>query len=343
VEGKEWATVGILSQAWPKEQQDVWEKGFRVAKATLQKLKDEKRTEEAKKFEAALDKAVIRDCVLVVSWTGDGDVDLIVEEPAGTTCSLRSPRTTSGGVMLGDCRSQVGQANPGARSEVYVCPQGFSGQYKALVRRVWGELTANRVKVNVYAHFLTGRDIRVTKSIILEKDQAAIKFDLANGRRTESLQQRQITNTANGYLALQQQILARQMALQVDPEAMRSLTVARASYKPGGGNVYNPASGASPDDSALAVMPSPAAGYQPVIMTLPEGGNLMAIAVISADRRYVRVSPMPLFSGVSQVNTFNTTTGSSGTSGGGTGGVGFGGLGGGMGAGGGFSGGGGIF
>ena len=52
-----------------------------------------------------------------------------------------------------------------------------------------------------------------------------------------------------------------------------------------------------------------AVGYQPVITTLPEGAMMSATAVISADRRYVRITPTPLFSGVSQVNTFNMATG----------------------------------
>jgi len=185
----------------------------------------------------------------------------------------------------------------------------------------------------------------VSRSITLENDQAAIEFDLADGRRTESLQERQVANTANGYLALRQQILARQLAATVDPEAMRSLAQARANtYTPGGGKKYSAeGAAANADDPALAVIPPQPAGYQPVIIVLPEGANLMAIAVISADRRYVRVSPMPLFSGVAKVSTFNTTTGAGSSGQGGTGGVGFGGLGGGMGAGGGFGGGGGIF
>ena len=69
-----------------------------------------------------------------------------------------------------------------------------------------------------------------------------------------------------------------------------------------------------------------AVGYQPVITVLPSGANMtVAPAVVLHDRRYVRVSPTPFFSGVSQVNTFNYVTGSSGTSNGSSGGSGFGG------------------
>ena len=39
-----------------------------------------------------------------------------------------------------------------------------------------------------------------------------------------------------------------------------------------------------------------AVGFMPIITTLPEGTNMSAIAVVSADRRYVSVSPTPLFS-----------------------------------------------
>jgi uncharacterized membrane protein YgcG len=62
-------------------------------------------------------------------------------------------------------------------------------------------------------------------------------------------------------------------------------------------------------------------GYQPVITVLPSGAMMtVAPAVVLHDRRYVRVSPQPTFSGISQVNTFNYVTGSSGTSNGSTGG-----------------------
>jgi hypothetical protein len=47
----------------------------------------------------------------------------------------------------------------------------------------------------------------------------------------------------------------------------------------------------------------------PVITTLPEGTNMSAIAVVSADRRYVRITPTPLFSSIPEVNTFNFATG----------------------------------
>ena len=43
-----------------------------------------------------------RDCKLVVSWTGNADIDLTVQEPTGAVCSFRNPRTTGGGVLEDD-------------------------------------------------------------------------------------------------------------------------------------------------------------------------------------------------------------------------------------------------
>ena len=78
-----------------------------------------------------------------------------------------------------------------------------------------------------------------------------------------------------------------------------------------------------------------AVGYRPVITALPEGANFNSNAVISADRRYVRVAPSPTFSQVTEVSTFNFVTGQGTNQQQGQGG-----FGGGAGGGGGFGGGG---
>jgi uncharacterized membrane protein YgcG len=321
--GIQWATVGILSQAWPKQQAEMWQKAYRVANVTLKKLRDEKRGEEADAYETALNGAMVRDCIVVVSWTGEADIDLMVEEPAGTVCSFRSPRTSSGGIMLGDAYAAVEQTAEAGTSEVYVCPQGFDGTYRMLLRRVWGKPTAGKVTVDVFTHYNTDRNQRIRRVIPLEKDEAMVTFDLADGRRKQPLADEQIALAVQGQAEIRRDILAQQIAQVSDSSTQASNQVskdrARRFFGRGGRS---------------------AVGYQPVIITLDEGASLFASAVISADRRYVRITPMPIFSGISEVNTFNFASGSSGQTGGGTGGQGFGGIGGGQGGGGGFGGGG---
>ena len=122
LDGIQWATAGVLAQAWPDDQAETWRNAYRVATATLEQLRAEKRTSDADAYKALLDQALRRDVIVRVRWTGDAEVDLVVEEPAGTVCSFRNPRTTSGGVLLGDTAAPSDPRNSEGRSEFYVCP-----------------------------------------------------------------------------------------------------------------------------------------------------------------------------------------------------------------------------
>lgn len=307
LDGLKWASLGILNQAWPKEHASVWQAGLGVSKEVLDKLRAEKRTKEADAFEAALNEAVRRDCVVRVTYTGEGEVDILVEEPTGTVCSLRNPRTTAGGIFLGDDIRQTGGDSFGGHSQVYVCPKGFDGTYRMLVRRVWGKVTADKVNVEVVTHCNTPNAIDVRKKVSLNKDEAVVAFDLKDGRRKEALRDQQVANVVKGQLAMNRQILAQQLASSVDSQSMLNLALARANA----GN------------NSLPFFGGGAVGYQPVITVLPEGANISITAVVSADRRYVRITAYPMFSGVAEVNTFNTTSGASASQSGGTGNTGY--------------------
>ncbi len=50
-------------------------------------------------------------------------------------------------------------------------------------------------------------------------------------------------------------------------------------------------------------------GYAPVITWLPEGTSLRTSALVSPDRRYVRINASPFFSSIPYVDTFNLQTG----------------------------------
>ena len=50
-------------------------------------------------------------------------------------------------------------------------------------------------------------------------------------------------------------------------------------------------------------------GYRPVITTLPTGTSLSAGAVVSPDRRYVRINATPFFSSVGPVYNYNLYNG----------------------------------
>ena len=66
--------------------------------------------DDAADFRTRVDRALVRDVELELAWNGDADIDLIVEEPPGTVCSLSSPRSSSGGVLLADTDAAADEA-----------------------------------------------------------------------------------------------------------------------------------------------------------------------------------------------------------------------------------------
>ncbi len=299
VEGLKWACVGLLSQAWPRENRDIEARAIRVAKLVLQDLHAADKLEEARQFESELDKALVRDCVVTVTWTGDADIDLMVEEPSGTLCSIRNPRTTAGGVLLGDSFSRPGGETIHGYSETYVCPQGFSGEYRMLVRRVWGKVTAGKVTVDIRTTNSSTPHIR--KQIELGERDAVVIFDVQSGRRVEPLEENIVANVAQAQQAAGRAILAQQLNRYQDSSASQQYLAENGQARRDGRFV----------DPRLRNR-RPNVGFQPVITTLPEGANMTATAVISADRRYVRITAIPFFSGVGDVSTFNFATGAVG-------------------------------
>ncbi len=301
LETTKWATVGVLRQAWPAEQASVEQQAFRIAQATLQRLKNEKRSQDYAAYKKQLDAALLRDCVVKVTWTGDADVDLLVEEPSGTICSLRTPRTTGGGVMLGDTSAQnYVQAASGEYSEIYTCPQGFAGTYRVLLRRVWGKVTAGKVTVDVYTNYGSQAEKHERQQIALGDQDAVAVFNLDEGRRQEPLAEQQLANAAARQVALNRAVLAQQLSAITDPR----LGVPSRDGLPLG-----------------ALNLGGGVGFQPVIITLPEGTNFAVTGVISADRRYVRITSIPFFSGIGEVTTFTFAGASQETGVGGNGGA----------------------
>lgn len=310
--GLEWSTTGIIGQAWLPAQAKIWDDARRVAQAKLQSLRDNKRNEEADRFEAAINQALVRDCIVRVQWTGDADIDVMVKEPGGTICSLRNPRTTGGGLLVGDLTSPDGKENIAGHVAVYSCPTAYSGEYQVLVRRIFGSVPSGNVRVIVDQHVSTPQAKETTWEKIPIKDgESVVKFDLSDGRRKESVREAQIINAAVAAVGIgqQQAILAQQLAALNDPQQGEALAGAQQSASSAAAAEAQPI-------NPLAFWPNSlhgAVGYMPVIITLPEGTNFIASGVVSADRRYVRITCMPIFSAISQVHTFSIATGATTT------------------------------
>ncbi|MFP6750298.1 MAG: hypothetical protein VB855_01365 [Pirellulaceae bacterium] len=295
--GIQWAVTGILSQAWTQDQRVIEYDAQRAAEALLIKLKKDNRLDDAAAFEEEIRGALRRDCRVVVTWTGDADVDIQIQEPTGTLCSLRTPRTTAGGVLLGDTFAAAGKRTIDGYSETYICPQGYTGEYRMLVRRVWGKVTAGKVTVDIFTENAVKPHIH--EQIELGEKDAVVIFEVANGRRLEPLGVQQLENLRKTQQAVGNALLAQQMNQMEGSMAVRDFAMARRQ--------------ASRDGRFFVPRRRGVVGSRPVITTLPEGSSLtVQSAIVSPDRRYVRISiPAfpPISSGVGPVSTFNFATG----------------------------------
>ena len=293
----EWAVIGILSQAWTQDQRVIEYDAQRVAEALLIKLKQEKRLEEAAAFEEKIRKALQRDCRVVVTWTGKADIDIQVQEPTGTLCSLRNPRTASGGVLMGDTFAGAGKATIDGYSETYICPQGYIGEYRMLVRRVWGEVTAGKVTVDIFTQ--NPKEPHIHRQIDLGEKDAVVVFEVAMGRRVEPLGVQQLENLRKTQRAVGNAMLAQQVNQLESSTAVSEFALARRQ--------------AARDGRFFVPRRRGMVGSRPIITVLPEGSALtVQSAIVSPDRRYVRISipPFPpISSSIGAVSTFNFATG----------------------------------
>jgi hypothetical protein len=287
VAGIQWATVGVLSQAWPKSETSIEKTAKQLAFATMANLEKEGRNDEAAAYRTKINDAQRRDCVVKVSWTGEADVDFEVAEPSGTVCSLSAPRTTAGGVSIGDAYASGGEEDSAVMSETYVCPQGFEGKYQVRIHRVWGDVAAGKVTVDVYRHLGSDQADHERRQLDLTDKDAMVVFDLDKGRRNESIEAAQLAGAMERQQQVSQAVLAQQIESGNDPRILSALSDPMRRRNALG---------------ALGL--GGAVGYQPIIQVLPEGAQMGVIGVISADRRYVRISTAPTFSTIGDVQTF---------------------------------------
>ncbi|MEM6687955.1 MAG: hypothetical protein AAF664_00920, partial [Planctomycetota bacterium] len=319
------ACEGILGKAWTKENQHIVDKAKLAAKTVHAKWMRAGETAKAKVFSDALVSAASHDVIIRVSWTGEADIDLAIEEPSGTICSLQNSHSAGGGTHLGDTTSETPTDESGVKSETYICSEGFNGQYRLLVRRVYGNATGGTVNLELITDM--GRDSQrfIRKEIPLTEKDAMVVFDVKEGKRTEAIAEAQLEELADARRKVRRQVLGQFVNPADNAQVIQNLYEDIATLN-GGITPTGPI-----DPRQLARLRRGAVGFQPQITQLPEGASLITLAIISADRRFVRVSPAPFFSQVGDVTTFNFVTGEegAGTGGGGFGGGGGGGLGGG--------------
>lgn len=120
----------LLSLGWPGNDDYFRIEARKQAEQLAAKLTEAGQKSEADQLTARLPEALARDVFVRLSWDGDADFDLAVEEPLGATAQFGTPRTVFGGSII---KNGYGK-NP---DDIYVCPRGFDGDYTIRVSTVY--------------------------------------------------------------------------------------------------------------------------------------------------------------------------------------------------------------
>ncbi|MFK7817443.1 MAG: hypothetical protein AB8G99_01885 [Planctomycetaceae bacterium] len=176
-----WGAAGVISYAWTKDQPKLHAEAEGAAGDAYKALLKEGRKVAAGKLKSQMAEARKRDLMVKLKWSGEGDLDLLVEEPGGAVCSYKEPQTNGGGFLIHE------GSGPNQKNcyEEYVCPVAVPGQYKLRVRFVYGEIVGKRASLEVTRYKGTDRESSVTLPVRLESDDAVVTVPLPNGRATK--------------------------------------------------------------------------------------------------------------------------------------------------------------
>lgn len=295
----EWAVTGILTYAWTANHQQLHRDAENAALEAEQQLRQLGETDRADALVQAVAQSQQRDLVLRLTWNGNGDLDMIVEEPLGSICSFETPQSSGGGSLVHD------GYGPNQKNcyEEYVCAFGVAGRYRVKIRHVWGNIVGKRARLTVIRYQGTPRESSRTFTVPLEQRDKIVRVSLTRGRRTElsPVPERQLARRTRGRKSILQMLGA------INSNSRRAAREFGASRRPG------------------ALPQARGVGFQPVITTINDGVFMSAMAVVSGDRRYVRLTIQPVFNTLTDVFTFSFIGGGGGQGGGGQGGGGQGG------------------
>ena len=291
----QWACVGALTHAWTKDRAKRHQDAEDAAAESEMELRKAGRTKEADALTAAVKEAQRRDLIVRLEWSGDADLDLSMESPLGTVCSVDNPLSKGGGVLVHD---GYGPKTENCYDEiVYVA--GASGDYRARIQYVQGDVVGRRCQLTIIRYHGTEKEIVRKLSVPIDKPVRTVRLSLHNGRR-KNLGPTPTAEQPTGARRRSRRSVMAQLF-----ERMQRGT---------GGNTDRLRAGAF----------GGGVGFAPIVAFIPEGVSLTAMAIVSADRRYVRLALAPMFNSIVDVATFSFLTGVS-TGGGAQGGGGQGG------------------
>jgi hypothetical protein len=271
-----WAASGILTYAWDKNHQKLHEMAEDAVVEAQQELTKAGRAEEAARLESRFKEAKKRDVTLKLTWSGAGDLDLRVDEPAGSVCSYDNPHTVGGGALVHDGYGP----DPKNAYEEYVCGFAMPGTYRIRVRHVSGDIVAQRAQLTMTLYSGTPNETTNTMPITISRKEHVVRLVVKHGRRTD----------------LATPLPKEETAATRSPQGLRAKLGLKTPADIGP---------TLPGEPRPELLQFGAVGYTPVVTTISEGVSLSAMAVVSGDRRFVRLNVVPVFSTLTDVFTFS--------------------------------------
>ncbi len=281
--GVEWGAAGVLTNVWQSGYEAQHREAENIAAVVEESLRKSGRSSEADTLKSSVADAHHRDLILKLTWTGDADLDLSVEEPNGGICSFENPFTTAGGAYTHD-----GYGPKAANCfEEYIAASALSGDYVVRVSVLDGDVVGRRATLTIRRYVGTPDESTKTISIPIDGKDKVVRLSLNDGRRQALLERNAIDTQVGAQVVL-----------------VNAQIAAGGGGGIGGGSSRPFVTGVTP-----VVGSRGAIGFQPVITNIREGIGFSAMAVVTGDRRYVRLSVAPFFSQVIGVDSFTIPSG----------------------------------
>jgi len=298
VDAIQWAVVGILNYAWNDGHEKLHQQALVAKEEALNLLTERGDKQRAEKLRKTVSEALIRDLVIEIRWNGKSDVDLAVEGPKGTTADWENTHTIAGGVHVHDGYGPKQQNC----YEKYVCVKAFPGRYLVRVNHVWGNIVAGRVSVKVTKYQGTQQETVQKYSLQLtDKNRAGyVNVTLERGRRKELVDA--LRDNRQSRLELWRNPFRQSRRNHVGPTRLTSQQRQVLQQFLGGGQ-GNQFGGGFITPAAI--------GFTPTITPIFEGASMGASAVVSGDRRYVRIGINATFQSIVDVFNYSLSNGSS--------------------------------
>lgn len=283
-EALEWAATGILTQAWMKDHESLHQQADQAVAEAEQLFQKRGDMARLKQFRDQIAAARQRDLILRLTWNGDADLDLVVEEPLGTICSRQQKYSRGGGVLVHD---GVGP-KPQNAYELYVCPVASPGDYRITVKYLLGNVVAKQAKLTIIRHQGTPQETTTSQSLAIVGEESVLRLTLKSGRRTElGPAQPDQVSVLDRPRKTRHQVAAEILQAGHTEEALAE----RAEY-------------IRQRDILLQNLGGVRAAVQPIVQVIPEGVQAGVTAVVSPDRRYVRLGLNPTFTAITDIFTF---------------------------------------